>query len=75
MSEMEQQIIAALGDGNRTWRIARKIGRRVDAVRRVLRRMEAEGRVARCAVNTGRNDIFWLPASMVARGYATERTP
>lgn len=60
---MERDLLAALGDGNRTFRIADRLMLPIAKVRRMLRGLEAAGRVQRDAHLSAVNDIFWRPVA------------
>lgn len=46
-------------DGERTWRVAKRLGVPTKAVRRVAIRLERKGLVARDPHYSAINDIFW----------------
>lgn len=56
-----ETVLAAVGDGGRTWQIARRLGGRWTSakVRYRLDLLEAKGRVHRNPRYTYPNDIFW----------------
>jgi len=53
-------VLDALGFGSRTHRVAARLGWTTAKTRRVLCKLEREGRVERSARYTASNDIYWL---------------
>lgn len=60
MSETDAKIMQALGDGARTFHIARKMGWDTPRANRALRRLEKDGIVIRDTARSAANDIRWL---------------
>jgi DNA-binding GntR family transcriptional regulator len=57
----EDAIRRALGEGNRTFRIAARVDMPTAQVRSVLRRLERDGIVYRDQYLSAMNDTFWRP--------------
>ncbi len=53
-------ILAAVGDGARTFQVARRLSIPTPKARYHLKKLERLGIVKRCARLTFDNDIFWL---------------
>lgn len=65
MDESDRALIRSMGQGARTFYIAKCVGRSTDSTRRALRRLEKEGLVRRDAGRSAVNDIRWLPMGEV----------
>lgn len=61
-------VLRRMGEGARTGQIARRMGYPTSAVRRVLLKLEMEGRVRRDERFTYPTDIYWRPCFPDAAG-------
>ena len=59
----DEAVLAAVGDGLRTWAIAKKLGVSAQAARRRLNNLAARGLVRRSARYSYVNDIYWEPVT------------
>jgi hypothetical protein len=58
-----ERAIEAMGEGERTFRIAKRLGWTVTKTRYYIRSLEEAGRVERHPRYTADNDIFWRPST------------
>jgi len=74
LTQLERACLDAVGIGNRTWKIASRVMRPTNMVRRLLRRLEGRGLVARDPRYTYPNDIYWVLADGVGLRGPTSTT-
>lgn len=60
MSKATDAALGALGNGGRTFEVARRLGWSTTFTRRALLRLEREGKIARDARHSAVNDIRWI---------------
>lgn len=61
-TEADRELLEVLGEGDRTWRIAKKLRQPTSRVRRQLGRLQAAGRVKIDERLSYINDYYWIPA-------------